>query len=102
MILQYFSLRAVKKGAMSAINREASMQIVKKMMRNILPFSMALLYYNSAIDVGLFWGESLISDASAAPWPYIASSTWSQTFRCTTARRDDTRTSDAMSSGWNS
>lgn len=54
MILQYFSLRAVKKDAMSAINRETSMQIVKKMMRNILPFSIALLYYRSEIDVGLF------------------------------------------------
>jgi ABC-type anion transport system duplicated permease subunit len=59
MILQYFSLRAVKKDAMSAISRETSMQIVKKMMRNILPFSIALLYYNSEIAVGSFWGGLL-------------------------------------------
>jgi hypothetical protein len=47
---------------MSAINREASMQIVKKMIRNILPFSMALLYYNSEIDIGYSEGSSLILD----------------------------------------
>lgn len=60
MILQYFSLRVVKKDAMSAINRETSVQVVKKMMRKILPFSIALLYYTSGIAVGLFW-VSLIS-----------------------------------------
>lgn len=58
MLLQYFSFRVVKKDAMSAINRETSMQIVKKMMRNILPFSMALLYYNSEIDFGYSGGVS--------------------------------------------
>ena len=62
MIPQYFSLRVVKKDAMSAINRETSMQIVKKMMRNILPFSIALLYYNLEIDIGYSEGSSLILD----------------------------------------
>jgi len=58
MILQYFSLRDVKKDALSAINRETSMQIVKKMMRNIPPFSMALLYYTSGIAVGYSGGTA--------------------------------------------